>query len=152
MCAKKKKKNTRLLDTLVIEREVRTHFAIYLVRFVSGKKKIEINIESVLNSTGIREQRAIHNRSRHVHTTSPSHIFYIEVSVPRMKQDINGLRDAVRSFLARFLPIGDRWRRLGLRFYTSWVLLAVKGDKEKERKRMGECARRLRFYELCQRK
>lgn len=57
--------------------------------------------------------------------TAPRDIFPIEVSVPGMKQDINGLRDAVRPFLARYLPIGDRRRWSSLLFYMFQVLLAV---------------------------
>lgn len=64
------------------------------------------------------------------------------MSVPRMKQDINGLCDAVRPFLARFLPIGDRRWRSGLLFHTPLTLLAVPGRRWK--KRRGKCGRRPR--------
>lgn len=53
--------------------------------------------------------------------------------------DINGLRDAVRPSLARFLSIGARRQRPGLLFHTSRVLLTT--PKRKREKNDGRAVR-----------
>lgn len=55
------------------------------------------------------------------------------------RMDINGLRDAVRPSLAKFLSIGARRQRPGLLFHTSRVLLTT--PKRKRKKNDGRAVR-----------